>query len=164
MATPRNFLRHWDHINISLMSSSSPTVHNFSTKAWKIRYYLRVSVLAKGVDDIGLFQVYFPHFALSTQVWVLYPTVWSFPKNPHSWKYFSTHFSPSTLVLVCFKIYYFIVSCEFKEAEWQKIILESKNHDSENVSSSQHHTESRLESTWLYFSNPQMAGYPFQRP
>lgn len=42
----------------------------------------------------------------------------------------STHFIQA-LVLVCFKIYYFIISSEFKEAEWEKnnyLILEGKNH------------------------------------
>lgn len=65
---------------------------------------------------------------------------------------FSTHFFQA-LVLVCFKIYYFIISCELKQSEWEKnncLILKGKNHDSENIRPSQHFVESNLKETWLY--------------
>lgn len=97
---------------------------------WNSLYWLKV---LKSLD----FPRYISHtwFALSSKVWVLYP-------RTHMHKNMFLHsFSPSTLPLVCFKIYYFI-----KEAEWEKIncfILEGKNHDFENIRPSQHCTESK---------------------
>lgn len=53
-------------------------------------------MLAKGFEDFGLFKTYFPHGN-------------------------TFHKFYSDISFGFFKIYYFIISSEFKEAEWEKI-------------------------------------------
>lgn len=98
LATSRIFLRHWDHISLSLLSSSFLTVCNFFKRSWKSDVICKSPYWLKVLKTLDFLR-HISHMGIP-----------------------STHFIQA-LVLVCFKIYYFIISSEFKEAEWEKITI-----------------------------------------